>query len=214
MPSQINMDSEKENSMNLRGSHDSLTPIFENMRLEKDKNNFDDRKKHKNFKKNTYRRPNESFKGNNYGEKKKFYGEDNRWKDDRTFHPHRKHEFSEPDLSKVSSSNSSTTTAINQNPFCFQISPKDLFLCQKIADTRNRLYANRRMDPEVYPVLNRTFYEIKEYLYMQQSNLSQFYEDKRKFELSQLQKSRNPSPSMAPAQSSQSVPLEPPVQQT
>jgi hypothetical protein len=100
-----------------------------------------------------------------------------------------------------SSSNPLTSQIISQNnlninndssPFSFAVKPKDFYLCHQLAETRAHLYYSRSVDPEVVPVMNRMLFEIKDYLYLQQANMNDFYDEKRKFEQEEAMKAKAP----------------------
>jgi hypothetical protein len=70
------------------------------------------------------------------------------------------------------------------SPFCFEISSQDLEVCDRMVEDRNLLYSSVTRDDDVSIILNQVAVNAEKYLYWQQENISQFYEDKKQHEIS------------------------------
>lgn len=80
-------------------------------------------------------------------------------------------------LPPVEGNDSSSTS-----PFSFQVTAEDLQICHNYLDYRNRLFLTRVVQPDVMMALQHLLSETKDFLYLQQKNLTDFYEEKRQFE--------------------------------
>lgn len=76
------------------------------------------------------------------------------------------------------------SNAHNKNPFRFEVSEEDESLCQQTNDRVYNLYQSVVLDEELLKLLQSTYMDIHQYLMQQQKNFCDFYEEKRKHEIS------------------------------
>lgn len=69
------------------------------------------------------------------------------------------------------------------NPFCFDISDRDMEVCERTAEVMKELYSNIKFETEILAKIQQLAVNAEKFLQFQQQNVTDFYEDKRKHEI-------------------------------
>lgn len=82
--------------------------------------------------------------------------------------------------------NNNITTNVNNNkkiPFCFDVTEKDLMVCERTAEMMRDMYSRIVVDEDIISKIQQLAMSAQDFLQLQQENLAAFYEEKKRHDI-------------------------------
>lgn len=79
--------------------------------------------------------------------------------------------------------NNKRSTNKKQIPFCFDVVDHDLMVCERTAECMRNMYVRIVVDETIVNRIQQLALSAQDFLQLQQQNLSNFYEDKKRHDI-------------------------------